>query len=187
MHSSTNPPVTREAYFGGGCFWCLEAMFEKVRGVVDVTNGYAGGQTPDPTYQEVCSDRTGHAEVVRITYDPRKITYDQLLDLFWQSHDPTTVDRQGADVGSQYRSIILTTTDEEQRLAEAAIRTVNASGRFPRPVVTEVKPLDRFYPAEDYHQDYFQKHPDVPYCVFVIQPKLEKFEHASGAKNLIQK
>lgn len=174
-----NPPQEesaqiREAYLGGGCFWCLEAIYERVPGVLDVTNGYAGGRTPNPTYSQVCSNKTGHAEVVRIQFDRRQITYSQLLDLFWKSHDPTTVDRQGADIGSQYRSIILYTSEEQKQAAQRSIREINASGAYDQPVVTTVEPLERFYPAEDYHQNYFRNHPNAPYCVFVIQPKLDK-------------
>jgi len=166
----------QNAYFGGGCFWCLEAIFERVPGVVDVINGYAGGFVADPTYQQVCSDQTGHAEVVQIQYNPRQISYGDLLDIFWKSHDPTTVDRQDADVGSQYRSIILYTSEEQKSEAMKSIRKINASGIYSRPVVTQVEALKQFYPAEDYHQDYFRNHPNVPYCVYVIRPKLDKLK-----------
>jgi len=170
------PSNTQEAYLGGGCFWCLEAIYERVPGVLDVTNGYAGGSVPNPTYRQVSSDKTGHAEVVRIQYNPQQITYTELLDLFWKSHDPTTIDRQGPDVGSQYRSIILYTSEKEKKAAQEAINKINASGMFPQPVVTTVEPLKEFYIAEDYHQDYFRNHPNAPYCIFVIQPKLDKIK-----------
>jgi len=170
---SPSPSKTATATLGGGCFWCLDATFEQLPGVLKVTSGFAGGTTPDPTYDQVCTGRTGHAEVVQITYDPSRVTYDQLLDLFWKVHDPTTLNRQGADHGTQYRSIILTSTPEETAAAEASKR--KAQALYPDPIVTEIKPLTSFYPAEDYHQDYYRNNKDRnPYCQVVIAPKLKK-------------
>ena len=163
-----------KATFGGGCFWCVEAVFERLDGVHSVVSGYAGGAGVNPTYEEVCSGTTGHAEAVQITFDPMTVTYGELLERFWQAHDPTTPDGQGADVGTQYRSIILYHSEAQREAAEQSKDEV--SKRFDRPVVTEIAPLERFYEAEAYHQDYFRNNPDVPYCVFVIQPKLRKLE-----------
>jgi peptide-methionine (S)-S-oxide reductase len=161
---------------GGGCFWCLEAVFQELRGVLSVRPGYAGGTVPRPTYERVCTGETGHAEVVEVTFDPRVLPLESLLEVFFALHDPTTKDRQGADVGSQYRSIVLYRDGAQRRAAEEAIRRVEASGAYPRPVVTEVVPLEAFYPAEEYHRDYFRKHPDAPYCALVISPKLAKLK-----------
>lgn len=161
------------AVFGGGCFWCVEAVYHYVPGVLNITSGYAGGTVPAPTYEEVCTERTGHAEVVRITYDSTKVKYDQLLDLFWKAHDPTTLNRQGADHGTQYRSIILTSTPEEAAEAEASKK--KAQALFKDPIVTEIKLLETFYPAEGYHQEYYQNNKEKnPYCRAVITPKLRK-------------
>ena len=168
------PPGMEVAVLGGGCFWCLEAVYERVKGVVDVESGYAGGRTSSPTYQEVGGGGTGHAEVVKITYDPRLVTYDTLLDVFWAIHDPTTPDRQGADVGSQYRSILLYRDEAQRDAALASLERARAS--FGAPLVTEVEPLTAFWPAEDHHQDYFRRHPEVPYCSFVVSPKVQKFQ-----------
>ena len=159
------------ATLGGGCFWCVEAFYLHVGGVCRVVSGYAGGSTPDPTYEAICSGRTGHAEVVQVTFDAEVVSYEQILKLFWWSHDPTTLNRQGHDVGTQYRSIILTHDDVQQRSAEASRDAVQA--RFRRPIVTEIEPLQRFYPAEDYHQDYYGRNPQAPYCRYVIAPKLD--------------
>ncbi len=170
----TPPAKTETATLGGGCFWCLEAMYQTVDGVVSVTSGYAGGTKVDPTYKEVCTGRTGHAEVVQIEYDPSRITYGQLLDLFWQAHDPTTMNRQGADEGTQYRSIILYQNEQQK---EAATKSkAAAAADFSSPIVTEIVPLKHFYRAEEYHQDYFRKNPNAPYCAMVIRPKLDKFK-----------
>ncbi len=166
---------TATAVIGGGCFWCLEAVYEDVPGVLDVTSGYAGGHTTDPSYQQVISGRTGHAEVVRITYDPAQLDLDRLLEIFWVVHDPTTADRQGNDVGSQYRSIILTRDDEQDRAARASIAREEAAGTYHGTFTTQVTPLERFWPAEDYHQDYFRNNPDKPYCAFVVAPKVMKY------------
>ncbi len=163
-----------KATFGAGCFWCVEAVFERVDGVQSVVAGYAGGTKANPTYEDVCTGRTGHAEVAQITFDPGKVSYEKLLDLFWKAHDPTTLNRQGADVGTQYRSVIFY-NDDHQRLA-AEKSKAEAAKQFSDPIVTEIKPLDKFYEAENYHQDYFKNHPDAPYCRFVIKPKLEKLD-----------
>jgi peptide-methionine (S)-S-oxide reductase len=169
---------TRHATFGGGCFWCVEAVFERVDGVKSVISGYAGGNTKDPSYEEVCSGRTGHAEVVRVEYDPKKVSYERLLDLFWKSHDPTTLNRQGGDVGTQYRSTILYEDDDQRQVAENSKK--KAAAQFKDPIVTEIAPLKEFYAAEDYHQDYFAKNPNAGYCTLVIRPKLQKLD-AAGA------
>ncbi|MDH7516183.1 MAG: peptide-methionine (S)-S-oxide reductase MsrA [Bacteroidota bacterium] len=163
------------AVFGGGCFWCIEAVFETVDGVIDVTSGYAGGTVPDPTYEQVCTGETGHAEVVRITFDPSRVSYADLLELFWKSHDPTTPNRQGPDEGTQYRSVIFTTSEEQRRAAEQSKR--KAQAMFHDEIVTEILPLKAFYPAEAYHQDYFRRNPNAAYCRLVIRPKVDKLKH----------
>jgi peptide-methionine (S)-S-oxide reductase len=163
-----------QATLGGGCFWCLEAVFDQLRGVERVVSGYAGGTAPNPTYEQVCTGRTGHAEVVQVTYDPAVISFRDLLDVFFTIHDPTTPNRQGNDVGPQYRSIILYHTEEQKRTAEETIRQLEAEKRWPHPIVTEVVPLEAFYPAEAYHQRYFEKNPAQPYCQFVVAPKVVK-------------
>ena len=172
--SGTNNGPAETDILGGGCFWCLEAVYERIDGVKAVTSGYAGGTKANPTYQEVSYGGTGHAEVVQIEYDPKIIPYDQILEVFWKAHDPTALNRQGADVGTQYRSIILYKDETQRKIAEKSLREADLSGPFMRKMVTEIKPLSVFYPAEDYHQDYFEKNPTAAYCVFVIQPKLEK-------------
>ncbi len=166
--------VRETATFGGGCFWCTEAVFEQLRGVHDVTSGYAGGHVPDPTYEQVCGKGTGHAEVVQITFDPREIAYRELLEIFFTTHDPTTPDRQGADVGPQYRSIVLYDSPDQQREAEEVLRQMDASGVWPDRIVTEIEPLDTFYPAEAAHQDFYRRNPNQGYCRVVIAPKLTK-------------
>ncbi len=167
--------MSEQATVGGGCFWCVEAAFERVRGVESVVSGYAGGDVADPSYEEVCRGSTGHAEVVQITYDPEAIGYDDLLSVFFTIHDPTTENRQGPDVGSQYRSIVLYHDDEQRDMVEKTIDRLERSGEYAN-IVTEVAPLETFYRAEDKHQDYFEKHPDQPYCRMQIPPKLEKLE-----------
>jgi peptide-methionine (S)-S-oxide reductase len=166
--------MTERATLAGGCFWCLEAVYDQLRGVQDVQNGYAGGRRPNPTYEQVCTGTTGHAEVVQITYDPAQITFRDLLDVFFTIHDPTTLNRQGADVGSQYRSAIFYHDDEQKRIAEEVIRAVDDSRTWENPVVTEVVPLAEFYPAEPYHTDYFERNPTQGYCRVVIEPKVAK-------------
>jgi peptide-methionine (S)-S-oxide reductase len=177
----TNPTSKTEiADFGGGCFWCMEAVFERLPGVISVTSGFAGGTTENPTYQEVCTETTGHAEVTEIEFDPAKISYDKLLEVFWQAHDPTTLNRQGADEGTSYRSIILYRDQKQQLLAEKS--KLAAQENFRNPIVTEIVPLKKFYKAEDYHQQYYDNNSNAGYCQVVIAPKLEKLE----AKKVIQ-
>jgi peptide-methionine (S)-S-oxide reductase len=174
VSETTPPPTTEVATLGGGCFWCLEAVFELLDGVRSVVSGYAGGHIPDPTYRAVCGGNTGHAEVVQITFDPSTITFRDLLDVFFAVHDPSTLNRQGADVGTQYRSVIFYHSPEQKRAADEAIAAVNASGAWGRPAVTEVSPAQTFYPAEDYHQGYFRGNPGQPYCQVVVSPKVAK-------------
>lgn len=166
---------TETATLGGGCFWCLEAVFEEMEGVKRVVSGYAGGQAKNPTYERVCTGTTGHAEVVQIEFDPRVVGFEDLLRVFFAIHDPTTRDRQGADVGSQYRSVIFFHNDKQKKFAEKKIAEVDAFGPWERPVVTEVAPLEVFYEAEEYHQDYFRKNPEAGYCSAVVAPKVLKF------------
>jgi peptide-methionine (S)-S-oxide reductase len=172
-------PAQREiATLGGGCFWCLEAVFERVRGVEDVVPGYAGGDAPDPDYRAVCSGGTGHAEVVRLTFDPRTISFAAILEIFFAVHDPTTLDRQGADVGTQYRSLILYHSEAQEREAERAIAELEEEGLFGAPIVTEVAPLEMFYPAEPYHREYFRRNPGQAYCRVVIAPKVARLRES---------
>jgi peptide-methionine (S)-S-oxide reductase len=163
------------ATLAGGCFWCLEAVYEELRGVERVVSGYAGGSRPDPTYEEVCAGTTGHAEVVQLTFDPRAVTYRELLEVFFTIHDPTTLNRQGADVGTQYRSAVFYHTPEQRETAAQVIRELTEARVWDDPIVTEVVPLDKFYPAEDYHQGYFRRNPSQPYCRVVVAPKVSKF------------
>ena len=163
------------ATLGGGCFWCLEAVYEQLAGVIEVASGYAGGTVPSPTYEQVSTGGTGHAEVVRIAFDPGVISFEELLGVFFTIHDPTTLNRQGADVGTQYRSVIFSHNEEQRATAEAVIRRVEAERIWDDPLVTEVAPLDAFYKAEDYHQEYFRRNPGQPYCQVVIAPKVAKF------------
>lgn len=160
---------------GGGCFWCLEAVYDQLKGVTDVVSGYAGGHVPTPSYQQVCTGTTGHAEVVQVTFDPSIVTFDDILNVFFTIHDPTTLNRQGADVGPQYRSAIFYHTPEQKEIAERKISELNLAGLWNAPIVTEVSPLDTFYPAEDYHQEYFARNPNQGYCQVVIAPKVAKF------------
>jgi peptide-methionine (S)-S-oxide reductase len=170
------------ATLGGGCFWCLEAVFEQLRGVKRVESGYAGGTVPDPTYPQVCTGSTGHAEVVRITFDPAVVSFRDLLDVFFAVHDPTTRNRQGPDVGSQYRSVVFYHTPEQKRIAEERIAELNAAGIWDAPLVTEVAPLGAFYRAESYHQEYFRNNPGQGYCQVVVAPKVAKFRKQFAAK-----
>lgn len=167
--------TTSVATLGGGCFWCLEAVFEQVRGVQSVVSGYAGGHVENPSYEEVCGKKTGHAEVVQVTFDPAAVSYRDLLGVFFATHDPTTPNRQGADVGPQYRSVIYTHDDEQRRAADAVIAELTAEQVFPNPIVTEVAPLTRFYPAEGYHQGFYRSNPMQGYCMAVVSPKVAKF------------
>jgi peptide-methionine (S)-S-oxide reductase len=173
---------TEVATLGGGCFWCLEAVFDEMEGVVSVESGYAGGQKPNPTYKEICGGGTGHAEVVRVTFDPSVTSYRDLLEVFFGIHDPTTLNQQGNDVGTQYRSVIFYHSDEQKRTAEELIREINNDGLWSNPVVTEVSPAPVFYIAEDYHQEYFQNNAYQPYCQFVVGPKVKKFRDKFAQK-----
>lgn len=174
MEKEHKPAKTEVATFGAGCFWCVEAVFERLPGVLSVVSGYQGGETPAPTYEQVCRGDTGHAEVVRIEYDPLLVSYDKLLEVFWDAHDPTQLNRQGADVGTQYRSVIFYHDDTQRAKAEAAKAAVIASGKFSRPVVTQIVAADTFHQAEGYHQDYFRNNPSAPYSQYVIRDKLKK-------------
>ncbi len=165
---------TETATFAGGCFWCIEEIFRQQPGVLKVVSGYTGGETKNPTYREVCTGDTGHAEAIQITFDPQKIAYADLLAVFWKAHDPTQLNRQGADVGTQYRSAIFTHSEAQAAAAQADKAAENASGRHARPLVTEIVPAGTFYPAEDYHQEYYRNNRRAPYCRAVIQPKLKK-------------
>ena len=160
--------------FGGGCFWCMEAVLQRIEGVLSVTSGYAAGATPNPTYEEVCTGETGHAEVVQVTFDPSLISYDEILDIFWQAHDPTTVNRQGPDTGTQRRSLILYGDDQQREAAEKSKK--KAQGKHKNPIVTQILPLDTFWKAEDYHQNYYSTHGSEGYCRMVISPKLKKLK-----------
>ena len=166
--------------FGAGCFWCVEAVYQQVKGVIEVTSGYAGGDLPNPDYRTVCSGESGYAEVCRIVYNPEVISFSDLLKVFWQIHNPTTLNRQGADVGPQYRSVIFYHTPEQENLARAYKEKLNRERVFPNPVVTEISPVKNFYPAEDYHQNYYNKNRYQGYCQMVIAPKLEKFNKVFG-------
>lgn len=166
---------TERATLGGGCFWCLEAVYERVRGVTGVRSGYAGGSTADPTYAQVCGGSTGHAEVVEVTFDPAEIGYAEILEIFFAIHDPTTLNRQGADVGTQYRSAIFHESEAQRDTARAVIASLEAEGVWDAPIVTEVAPLDTFWVAEDHHQEYFRRNPGQPYCQVVVAPKVAKF------------
>jgi peptide-methionine (S)-S-oxide reductase len=170
------------ATFGGGCFWCVEAVYQQLNGVVSVASGYSGGPRANPSYEQVCSGATGHAEVIQIVYDATKISFDELLQVFWTVHDPTTLNRQGADVGTQYRSVVFYHNDNQKELTESYIEKLNAEHAFNNPVVTEVSPFTVFYKAEDYHQNYYNDNQNQPYCSFVIQPKVEKFKKVFGDK-----
>ncbi len=176
MTMSAEEKKTESAVLGGGCFWCVEAMYQSVPGVLAVTSGYAGGTVPNPTYEQVCTGTTGHAEVVKIDYDPTRIDYEKIIDLFWKAHDPTTLNRQGHDTGTQYRSIILYSNEEQKALAEKS--RAAAQKDFRDPIVTEIVPLKEFYPAEGYHQDFYDNNPNHPYNRAVTAPKLEKFKKA---------
>jgi peptide-methionine (S)-S-oxide reductase len=174
---------TDTATFATGCFWCTEAIFEGLNGVLSVTSGYSGGTVRNPTYKEVCTGKTGHAECVQVVYEPNKITYDELLEVFFEVHDPTSLNRQGADVGTQYRSAIFFHNDEQKQKAEYYKNELNKSGAYDKPIVTEVTAFSKFYPAEDYHQEYYENNKNSnPYCSVVIRPKLEKFQKVFAKK-----
>jgi peptide-methionine (S)-S-oxide reductase len=169
--------MQEKATLGGGCFWCLEAVFLELKGVSGVQSGYAGGTTENPTYKQVCSGTTGHAEVVQVTFAPSVVSFEDLLRIFFTIHDPTTKDRQGADVGTQYRSAIFYESEEQRRSAEKIMKEIAAERLYPGPIVTQIAPLDRFWPAEDYHADYFNRNPEQGYCRIVIEPKVAKFRN----------
>jgi peptide-methionine (S)-S-oxide reductase len=175
MESNNGLPRTDVATLGGGCFWCLEAVYQELRGVEKVESGYSGGHVTNPTYREVCSETTGHAEVVQVTFDPDVVSYRNILEVYFTIHDPTTLNRQGADVGTQYRSVIFYHDDEQRRVAEAVISDLESEGLWRDPIVTEVVPFDEFYGAEEYHQDYFRNNGFQPYCQVIIAPKVAKF------------
>ncbi len=168
------------ATFGAGCFWCVEAVFQKLKGVEKVTSGYSGGHVKNPSYREVCNGSTGHAEAVQIEYDPNVITYKELLEVFWKTHDPTTLNRQGPDIGTQYRSAIFYHTEEQKKIAEQSKAEMDKSGYFDDPIVTEIEPYKNFFIADDYHQEFYEKNPNQPYCRFRIDPKMEKMKQEFG-------
>jgi len=182
LSGDANERTEEMATLGGGCFWCLEAVFVELRGVSKVVSGYAGGSVPNPTYRAVCNGTTGHAEVAQLTFDPTLITFQEILQIFFATHDPTTLNRQGADVGTQYRSAVYYHSDEQKETAEAMIVELDGADIWPNPIVTEVTPLDVFYPAEDYHHDYYKYNSQQPYCQVVITPKLAKFRKAFAKK-----
>jgi peptide-methionine (S)-S-oxide reductase len=175
QQNPTNPNLFEVATLAGGCFWCLEAVYTQLKGVIKSVSGYAGGANSNPSYREVCSGRTGHAEVVQVTFDPQQISYKDLLEIFFTIHDPTTLNRQGSDVGTQYRSAIFYHNPEQKAIAEQVIQQVEAERMWDRPTVTEITPFTAFYPAEEYHQDYFKRNPAQPYCQVIIAPKVAKF------------
>lgn len=174
--------TAQTATFGNGCFWCTEAIFQQLEGVVKVTSGYSGGKVDNPTYKQVSNGNTGHAECLNIVFDPAKISYDELLEVFWQTHDPTTLNRQGNDIGTQYRSVIFYNNEEQKAKAEKYKAELNKSGAWDNPVVTTIEPPAKFYPAEDYHQNYYNENTGEGYCQFVIRPKLEKFQKVFKSK-----
>lgn len=171
-----------QATFGGGCFWCTEAVFQNLRGVTKVVSGYMGGHTENPTYKEICNGNTGHAEIIQIEYNEQEISFEDLLLVFFKTHDPTTLNRQGNDAGTQYRSVVFYETQEQKSAAESMIDKLEKEMIFNRPIVTEVSPISKFYSAEDYHQNYYNNNPDQGYCAYVIQPKLAKFTREFGGK-----
>lgn len=173
---SVMPAKVDTADFGEGCFWCTEAFFQRLKGVISVKSGYGGGHVTNPTYEQVCDKSTGHAEMARITFDPTVITYDELLEVFWKTHDPTTLDQQGADKGPQYRSVIFYHSQEQKEKADKYRTALNQSGAWDKPIVTAIEPFKNFYPAEDYHDNYYNDNQNQSYCRYVIAPKLEKFE-----------
>jgi peptide-methionine (S)-S-oxide reductase len=180
MPDAARKPSEALATFGGGCFWCVEAVFKELDGVTSVVPGYSGGHAESPTYRQVCSGTTGHAEVVQIRYDPAKVRYEQLLEVFFRTHDPTTKDRQGNDVGTQYRSVVFFHDEAQRQSAERVKAALDAEAAYPRPIVTEIVPFERFHLAEEYHRDYFARNPENPYCAAVIPPKLEKLKKVFG-------
>lgn len=182
VSSNAQSKKSQKATFGMGCFWCSEALFQKLEGVTAVRSGYEGGSVANPSYEDVCTGSTGHAEVIELTYDPAKVKYDELLEVFWKSHDPTTLNRQGADIGTQYRSVVFYHSDEQKQIAESYKKKLNETKAFGKPVVTEISKASAFYVAENYHQDYFNKNSNQPYCRLVILPKMEKLEKVFKAR-----
>lgn len=178
----SNPASLETATLGGGCFWCLEPIYDSLEGVVDAEVGYAGGSVPNPSYQQVCTGTTGHAEVVQVVFDPQEISYREILEVFFSVHDPTTLNRQGADVGTQYRSVIFYHSPEQKQTAESLIRELDESGVWGRPIVTQIVPFEDYYRAEEYHQEYYQKNPFQGYCQAVIAPKVSKFRKKFTAR-----
>ena len=176
--NASSLPQVETAYFGEGCVWCTEAFFQRIEGVISVRSGYGGGHKENPTYEEVCDKNTGHAEITKIEFDAKKVSYDELLEVFWKTHDPTTLNRQGNDAGPQYRSVIFYITPEQKQKAEHYKTELGKSHAFANPIVTAIEPYKNYYPAEKYHENYYNDHPDQGYCSFVIRPKLEKFEKA---------
>ncbi|MGE3243014.1 MAG: peptide-methionine (S)-S-oxide reductase MsrA [Pirellulales bacterium] len=175
MAESTDSKDLEQVTLGSGCFWCTEAVFDHLKGVKSAVSGYSGGRLVNPTYEQVCSGKTGHAEVIQVTYDPAQISFTDILRVFWETHDPTTLNRQGHDVGTQYRSAIFYHTEAQRKLAEEYKKQLDASGTFKDPIVTEITKFEKFYPAEQYHQEYFALNPNQQYCQYVIRPKVEKF------------
>jgi peptide-methionine (S)-S-oxide reductase len=175
-------PASEIATLGGGCFWCLEAVYQQMEGVLSIVSGYMGGHVANPTYQQVCTGTTGHVEVIQVAFDPEIAPYREILNVFFAMHDPTSFDRQGNDAGTQYRSVIFYHTAAQQTTAEETVRELNAEGIWEGPIVTEVRPAGTFYPAENYHQDYFRNHPNQPYCAVVVAPKVRKFREQFAAK-----
>ncbi len=172
----------QETTLGAGCFWCIEAVFQNLNGVISVESGYSGGKVKNPTYREICGGMTGHAEVARIVFDPAVVTFEEVLEVFWDTHDPTTLNRQGNDRGTQYRSAVFYHNDEQRQIAESYKQQLDEAGTFKDPIVTEISPLINYYPAEDYHQNYFNDNPLQPYCQFVVRPKVEKFKRLYSHK-----
>ena len=179
---SQNTGKLQTATLAAGCFWCVEAVFRRLQGVASVVSGYTGGTVPDPSYEQVCSGATGHAEAVQVHFDPTKVSFAELLEVFWRCHDPTTRNRQGADVGTQYRSAIFCHDEEQRRVAEESLRQAEARGLWPDPIVTEIVPFETFYPAEKYHQDYYRGNALQPYCQMVIAPKLKRLQQEFAAR-----
>ena len=182
LQASTNQMNNETAILGNGCFWCTEAIFQQLNGVVSVQSGYSGGHVENPTYEEVCEKTTGHAEAIKVVYDPSKISFDELLEVFWQTHDPTTLNRQGNDVGPQYRSVVFYMNEEQKKKAEFYKEKLGKSGAFDSPIVTAIEPYKNFYVAENYHQNYYKLNGSQPYCYFVIRPKMEKFQKVFASK-----
>jgi len=179
MNQSNDPEKNKkyeQATFGAGCFWCTEAIYERVKGIISSEAGFSGGHVENPSYQQVITGRTGHAEVARITYDPEIISYEELLEVFWHTHNPTTLNRQGADIGTQYRSAIFYHNEEQKKIAEASMKKTEESGLWEDPIVTEISPLKNYYKAENYHQNYYENNPNAGYCQVVIAPKIKKFK-----------